>query len=57
MTKQGTHKLEMAERGTSQEMERKWPSKGHSLPGDGRERDKLGYEKKVTKQGALTSWR
>ena len=53
----GTHSLEMAEEGTSQDMERMWPSKGHSLPGDGRERDKSRHGKKVTKQGALTSWR
>ena len=52
-----THRLEMAEGGTSQDMERKQPSKAHSLPGDGRGRDKSGQGKKVTKQGTLTSWR
>ena len=52
-----THQLEMAEGGTSQDKERKQPSKAHSLPGDGRERDKSEQGKKVTKQGALTNWR
>ena len=52
-----THKLETTEGGTSQDMERKQPSKGHLLSGDHRGRDKSGYGKKVTKQGALTSWR
>jgi len=47
----------MGEGGTSQDTERKQPSKAHSLPGDSRGRDKLGHRKKVTKQGALTSWR
>jgi len=54
----GTHFLEMVERGTSQSMERKQPSKGHSLPGESRGRDKSGHRKKeLTGQGALTSWR
>jgi len=53
----GTYFLEMAERGTCQDMERKGPSTGHSLPGDGRGRDKSGHGRKVTKQGALTNWR
>ena len=39
---------------TSQDTERKQPSEGHSQPGDSRGSDKSG--KKVTKQGALTSW-
>ena len=53
----GTHKLEITEGGTSQDTERKQPNKGHSLPGDHRERDKSGHRKKATKQGALTNWR
>jgi len=53
----GTHRLEIAEGGISQDMERKQPSKGHSQTGDGRGRDKSGHRKKVTKKGALTSWR
>ena len=52
-----THFLETTEGGTSQDMERKQLSKGHSLPGDHRGRDKSGHRKKVTKQGALTNWR
>ena len=52
-----THFLEMAEGGTSQDIERKQPSKAHSLSGDGRGRDKSGQGKKVTKQGTLTDWR
>jgi len=53
----GTHQLETTEGGTSQDTEKKGPSKGHSLPGDHRERVKAGHGKKATKQGALTSWR
>jgi len=47
----------MAEGGTSQDKERKPPSKAHSLPGDGRGRDKSGHRKKAIEQGALTYWR
>ena len=47
----------MAEGGTSQDMERNQPSKGHSHPGDSRGREKSGHRKKLTKQGALTFWR
>jgi len=53
----GTHFLETAERGTSQDMERKQLSKGHSLSRDGRGRDKSGHGKKLMEQGALTPWR
>jgi len=53
----GTHKLEIAEGGTSYNMERKKPSKEHIHTGDGRGRDKSGHRKKATKQGALTNWR
>ena len=53
----GTHILETAEDKTSQDMEREQLSKGHSLPGDSRGRDKSGHRKKATGQGALTPWR
>ena len=53
----GTHELGAAEAGTSQDMETNQPSKGHSLPGDRRGREKSGHGKKVTEQGVLTSWR
>ena len=53
----GTHSLETEEGGTSQDTERKQLSKAHSLPGDGRERDKSGQGKKATKQDTLTDWR
>ena len=53
----GTHSLEMAEEGTGQDTERKQPSKGYSLPEDGRGSDKSGHEKKATNGGALTNWR
>jgi len=53
----GTHFLETTEVGTHQATERKRPSDGHSLPGDRRGRDLLGYGEKVTKQRALTNWR
>jgi len=53
----GTHRLEITERGTSQDMERNQPSEGHPLPGDSRRRDKSGHRNKPTKQGALTLWR
>ena len=39
----------MAEGGTSQNMERKQLSEGHSHTGDSRVREKSGYGKKVTK--------
>ena len=53
----GTHILETTEGGTSQDMERKQLSKGHSHPGDHRRRDKSACRKKVTEKGALTFWR
>ena len=53
----GTDFLETTEQGTSQDMERKWPSRGNSHPGDHRGWDESGHGKKVTKQGAPTSWR
>ena len=53
----GTHILETTEGRTCQDVEGKQPSKEHSLPGDHRGRDLSGHGKKVTKQGALTSWR
>jgi len=39
-----------------QDMQRKQPSKGHSLSGDHRGRGKSGQGKKVTELGALTLW-
>jgi len=44
----GTYSLEMAERGTSQDIEIKQTSQKHILPGDKRGRDKSGHRKKVT---------
>ena len=38
-------------------MERNQPSKGHSLSGNYKGKDKSGHGKKLTKQGALTDWR
>ena len=52
-----THVLEIAERGTCQDMERNRPSKGHSLSGDHRVRDLSGHRKELPEQDALTSWR
>jgi len=49
--------LETAEGGTCQDPKGKRSSKVHSLPGDGRGRDKSGHGNKATKRGALTSWR
>jgi len=43
----GTHKLETAEGGTSQDTERKQMSEGHSQTGDRRGRDKSGHGKKA----------
>ena len=45
----GTHSLETTEGGTSQDMEREQPSKGHSLPGDHRGRDNAGHKKKMVR--------
>ena len=53
----GTHSLETAEGGTCQDTERIRLSVGHSLSGDGRERDLSGHGKKYTKRGILTLWR
>jgi len=38
-------------------MERKRPSKAHSLPGDSRGRDLSGYRRNATEQGTLTNWK
>ena len=51
----GTHFLEIAEGGTCQDMERKQPLNGNSLPGDSRGRDLSGLER--IEQGAPTPWR
>jgi len=32
-------------------------SKGHSLPGEHRQTDKLGHRRNPSEQGALTNWR
>ena len=52
-----THKLVTTEEGTSQDMERKQPSKRHLPSGDHRGRDKLGHRKKAAKREELTNWR
>ena len=51
----GTHILETASRGTSQDTERVAPSEGHSPTGDSIGRDKSGHGKNPTERGALTS--
>jgi len=51
----GTHQLEMAEGGTSQDTERNQLSEGHSPTRDGRGRDKSGHGKEPSKQGHLLS--
>ena len=53
----GTHILEIALGGTSQDTERIRPSEGHSHPGDGIGRVNSRYGKNPTRRGALTSWR
>ena len=53
----GTHILETASGGISQDTETIPPSEGHSLPGDGIGRDKSGHRDNPTKRGALTLWR
>ena len=53
----GTHKLESADRWTSQDTERNRATKGHSLPGECRSMDKSRHRKEQSDQGALTSWR
>lgn len=49
----GTHVLGNTDRGTSQVIGRKWASKGHSLSGERRNRDKSGYRKKGWSEGYL----
>ena len=53
----GTHFLKTTEGGSSQDMKRTQPSKGHLHPRDHRGRDKSGHRKNVNKQGALTFWK
>jgi hypothetical protein len=53
----GTHSLDSAEGSTSQEMERKRASDGHSPPGERRGMDQSGRAKEASKRQALTSWR
>ena len=53
----GTHKLETAEGGTSQNTESKQMIPGDSLPENRKRRDKSGHSKKSTGPEALTLWR
>ena len=53
----GTHSLETASGGTSQDTERNRPSEVHLLSGDRIGRDKSRYGNKPTGRGALTNWR
>ena len=53
----GTHILETALGGTSQDTERIRPSKGHSHAGDSIGWDMSGRGKNPTQRGALTFWR
>ena len=48
--------LETTVRGTSQDIERKQPSKEHSHARDHRGRDKSEHRKKATEKGTLTFW-
>ena len=50
-TVRGTHFLEMVGVGTSQDMEKKEASKGHTLPEEGRHQDCSGHQKKASEQG------
>ena len=53
----GTHILETASGGTSQETEIIRPSEGHSLPGDSIGWDKSGHGMNEIQRGTLTFWR
>ena len=53
----GTHILETASGGTSQNMERIRPSEWHLRSGDGIRKDTSGHGKNRTERGALTLWR
>jgi hypothetical protein len=53
----GTHLLQSADRGTSQDTERIQASKGHSRTGERRERHKSGHGMNPTERGAHTYWR
>jgi hypothetical protein len=53
----GTDELESAEGWTSQNMEKKRASEGHSLPGVRRRMDSSGHGKEASERGALTDWR
>jgi hypothetical protein len=53
----GTHGLESADQGTSQDMGRVRASDGHSLSGERRQRDKLGHGKNPSEWVPLTIWR
>ena len=51
-----THQLDMVEKRTSQDTERKQQSKAHSRTRKCKGREKLEHGKKATKRGALTNW-
>ena len=53
----GTHMLETASKGTSQDTERIQPSEWHSRTGHGMGRDMSGHEKRSDQAEALTNWR
>jgi hypothetical protein len=53
----GTHELETASRGTTQDRKGKRPSEGHSRTGHHVGRDKSGHRNNTTERGGLTSWR
>jgi len=54
---QGTHRLESADGGVSQNTERIRMSEGYSQTEEHKQRDKSGLRKNQSKQGALTDWR
>jgi len=53
----GTYSLRSIKGKTSEDRERKKASKGHPQAIKHRNRNKLGYEKKVSEQGALTPYK
>ena len=53
----GTHELETASRGTTQDRKRKRLSEGHSRTGHHIGRDMSGHGNNTTERGGLTSWR
>jgi hypothetical protein len=53
----GTHVLESADRGTSEDTERIQASEGHSRTGERRPRHKSGHGMNPSERGAPTDWR